>query len=199
MSATDNMIDRGTELLKVARVQPGYLSRHGVRSIPGGTHLLLQAKDVSPDAGIRPEAAVRFRPQRNPELYQVLRGDILVAARGRDHQAYLVPKSMVNTLASNVFYIVRPHADRVVPAYLAWWLNLPHVQAQIDAGSRGTGIGYISRQTMERLLVVVPTLDVQRRIAEAIGLWQKKKIMQTRLDEKREQLIQAICRQAVQQ
>lgn len=104
---------------------------------------------------------------------------------------------MVNTLASNVFYIVRPHTDRVVPAYLAWWLNLPPVQAQIDAGSRGTGIGYISRQTMERLPVVVPALDVQFKIAEVNGLWQKMNTLQDRLDEKRAQLIQAICQQAI--
>lgn len=198
MHSTDD-IACGVELRKVARIQPGYLSRQGVRSTPGGTHLLLQAKDVSLESGIQPDDAVRFRPQRNPDLYQISRGDILVAARGRDHRAYLVTEDLVDTLASNVFYIVRPRTNDVVPAYLAWWMNLPCVQAQLDAGSRGTGIGYISRQTMEHLPIVVPPLDVQDSIAKVIGLWQEKKNLQIRLDQKREQLIQAICRQAVRQ
>jgi len=199
MSPTDSAKSGTVELLKVARVQPGYLSRRGVRSTPGGTHRLLQAKDVALEAGVQLGGAVRFRPQRNPELYQVSRGDILIAARGRDHQACLVVADLFDTLASHVFYIIRPHTDHIVPAYLAWWLNLPHVQALIDAGSRGTGIGYISRQSIEQLPVVVPPLDVQGRIAQVFGLWQKKRNLQTRLDQKREQLIQAICRQAVQQ
>lgn len=199
MSSTDEQNAVTLNLSRVARIQPGYLSRSAVRPAPGGTHRLLQAKDVSPDAGVRTDGTVRFHPERNPDLYRVSRGDILVTARGRDHQAYLIAEDLDDTLASNVFYIVRSCTDRIVPAYLAWWLNLPQVQAQIEAGSRGTGIGYISRQTIEQLPVVVPALEAQERIAGAIDLWRQKKLLQTRLDEKRELLIQAVCRRTIRQ
>jgi len=183
----------------VARVQPGYLSRQSVRPSANGSHNLLQAKDVSPATGIRPAGLVRFRPERQPELYQVARGDILIASRGHDHQAYLVQDDLVDTLASSVFYIIRPRIDTIVPAYLAWWLNLPQVQAQIDSGARGTGIGYIARQNLEHLRVVVPPAEVQSRIAITLGLWRRQQSLQARLDQKREQLVHAVCRQAVQQ
>lgn len=185
--------------MDVARVQPGYLSRMGVRPAPGGTHFLLQAKDVSPDAGIRSVGLLRFRPQRQPHLYEISGGDILIASRGQDHHAYLVHQDLVDTLASSVFYIVRPRVERIVPAYLAWWLNLPHMQALIDSGARGTGIGYIARQVLERLPVVVPPIAAQNKVAKTLDLWQQQRSLQARLDQKREQLIQAICRQAVQQ
>jgi len=198
MLTTDKK-DQATMLVDVAQIQPGYLSRLSVRPAANGTHFLLQAKDVSPTTGIRSVGLLRFRPQRQPNLYRISRGDILIASRGHDHQAYLVREDLGDTLASSVFYIIRPRAKSIVPAYLAWWLNLPHVQALIDSGARGTNIGYVARQVLEHLPVVIPTLPVQIKIAETLELWRRRQSLQARLDQKREQLIHVICRQAVQQ
>ena len=186
------------DLLEVAQVQAGYLSRRGVRNVSSGTHRLLQAKDVSVDGGVRLEAAVRFNPERNASLYRLSAGDILVLARGQDHRAHLIVADLCDTLASAVFYIIRP-SEGVVPGYLAWWLNQPDVQAEISSGARGTRIGYVSRRTMEHVPVMLPPLDTQRQIAEVMRLWQRKRLLQTRLDAKREQMIQAVCRQSLQQ
>lgn len=199
MKVTDRKPSRRCELHEVARVQAGYLSRSRVNGSPGGTHRLLQARDTSPDGGVRLDGAVRFQPERNPELYRISSGDILMVARGQEHRAHLITADPGDTLASSVFHIVRPREDMVLPGYLAWWLNQPDVQAEIKAGSRGTGIGYISRQTVEQVRVVLPALDVQQRIAEALRLWQRKLSLQARLDEKREKLVHSVCRQALRQ
>jgi len=185
------------EMRDVARVQPGYLSRTSVRAVSTGTHRLLQARDISPQHGVRLDALVRFMPERNPDLYRVLRGDILLTARGQDHRACLVDVDLPDVLASSVFYIIRPRKELVLPGYLAWWLNQPDAQAALESASRGTGIGYIARPLMERIPVVVPSLDQQRRIAETMRLWRRHQSIQSRLDQKREQLIHAICREAV--
>jgi hypothetical protein len=197
MLATD-IPHQFVELQRVARVQPGYLNRARVRSLPAGTHLLLQARDISPKSGLRLDAAVRFIPERNADLYRVSRGDILLTARGQDHHAHLVDAELEGVLASSVFYIIRPR-EGMVPGYLAWWLNQPDTQAALESASSGTGIGYIARPLMEHLPVVVPPLDVQRRIAEAMNLLRRHRSLQVRLDQKREQLIHAVCRQAVRQ
>lgn len=197
MQSTDNTYTRHCGLGAIAHVQPGYLSRTSVHSVSSGTHRLLQARDVSPQLGLHLGAAVRFKPERNADLYRVSRGDILLAARGQDHRAHLVDVDLDGVLASSVFYIIRPREGVVLPGYLAWCLNQPDVQAALDAASSGTGIGYIARPTIEHLPVVVPPFDMQRRISEAVCLWKRQQSIQTRLDQKREQLIQAICRQAV--
>lgn len=184
-------------LVEVASVQPGYLSRGRVRSVPGGTHWLLQAKDVSEDAGVLLDQATRFHPERRPELYQITRGDILVVARGQNHRAHHVDQDLTNSLASATFYIVRPDARRILSAFLAWWLNLPRVQAELDSSARGTSIAYIGRDAIEALLVPIPSLAVQQRIGRVTALWRKKKSLQSHLDEKRELYIQAVCRRAV--
>lgn len=189
----------GVQLSKLVHIQPGYLSRGRVRSVPDGTHRLLQAKDLSADGGVNLENAVRFHPERRPELYQVSRGDILVIARGQEHKAHCIDEDLPNTLVAFSFYILRSDLSRILPSYLAWWLNLPSVQAQINAESRGTGISYISRQALENLRVQVPTLTVQHDIERILEIWHKIKSIRRRLDEKREQQIQMVCQRVVQQ
>jgi restriction endonuclease S subunit len=148
---------------------------------------------------VRLDEAACFHPERKPELYQVSRGDILVVARGQDHRAHHVDQDLSNALAAATFYIVRVTTERIQPGYLAWWLNMPGVQAEIDANSRGTSIRYIGRETLENLRVPVPALDVQRRIERVASLWREKKSLHSRIDQKREQYIQAVCQQAVRQ
>lgn len=184
---------------ELAAIQPGYLSRASVRPAANGSYLLLQAKDVSDDAGVLPDRAVRFHPERNPDLYRVNRGDILVVARGQDHRACYVDREMTDVLAAATFYIVRPDTDRVRGGYLAWWLNLPRVQAEFDSRSRGTGISYLSRSAIEALQVPVPSLAVQEQIEQAVALWRRKKHLQSQIDARREEYIQMVCRQALRQ
>ncbi len=158
------------ELHQVAYVQAGYFHRTRVESSAGGTHRLLQARDVSADTGINLRSAELFSPARKPDLYRVSKGDLLILARGQDRRPHLVQDDLENTLASSVFHIIRPNCDSVVPGYLAWWLNQPDVQAEINAGSRGTGIGYVSRQHMERIPVRLPPREMQQRIADTMAL-----------------------------
>lgn len=199
MNATAQTNRPWTQLSKLVRIQPGYLSRGRVHSVPDGTHRLLQARDFSADGGVSIENSVWFHPERNPELYQVLRGDVLVVARGQEHRAYCIDTDLPNTLVSATFYILRPDPSYILPGYLAWWLNLPPVQAEINAASRGTGISYVSRQALEDLSVQVPTLTVQRDIERILELWHRIKSIRRRLDEKREQQIQIVCQRVVQQ
>jgi hypothetical protein len=196
MQGTDNVNLGARYLYQVANVQAGYLSRSRVKPSVTGSYRLLQSRDVSGE-GIDLKAAVTFVPERNPDLYRVSEGDILIIARGQDHRAHLVQIELHDTLASSVFHIIRPDRDVILPGYLAWWLNQPDIQAEIKAGSRGTGIGYVSRQHMEQIPVMLPPRDMQERIASAMALWHRRHSLQSQLDQKRQTMIQALCRQAV--
>jgi len=199
MRHTDYQSVAQLTLRDVARVQAGYLCRTRVEPAPGGTHRLLQSRDLSGDGQIDPTSLVTFHPERKPDLYRVSEGDILILARGQEHRAHLVRSDLSDTLASSVFHIIRPARDAVLPGYLAWWLNQPDVQAKIKAGSRGTGIGYVSRQYMEQVPVMVPPRDKQQRIADAMTLWHRRHAIQSQLDQKRQTMIHGICRRAVRQ
>ena len=199
MKSTNHLNHSWVQLSKLVHIQPGYLSRGRVHSVPDGTHRLLQAKDVSADGSVRLENAVRFHPERRPELYQVLRGDVLVIARGQAHRAHCIDEDLPNTLVAFSFYRLRSDPSRILPGYLAWWLNLPSAQAEINSASRGTGIRYIRRQALGNLRIQVPTLTVQHEIERVLDLWHKAKSIRRQLEEQREQYIQLVCQRAAQQ
>ncbi len=197
MQNTDEIDARRLTLAEVAQIQAGYLSRERVEVVAEGTHRLLLARDVSEGQGVRAEDAIRFFPERNPEPYQVEAGDVLLVARGQVHGAHLIEEDLPNTLASSVFYILRPRRESVLPAYLTWWLNQPDVQAEINAGAGGTGISYLGRQAVERLGVAVPPLSLQQRVVEVMDLFRRGKALQTAIEERRELLVQSICKNAI--
>ncbi len=190
---TENLWHRDRTLGEVARIQAGYLSRERVEASATGTHGLIQARDISPEQGLSPDGIVRFVPERDPGLYRVSRGDILLVARGYPHSVYLITTDLKDTLASSIFHILRPRSERVLPAYLAWWLSQPSVQAEINANAGGTGISYLRRQAVEGLRVPVPPFPLQHRIVQINALWDRRKTLQTAIDERRECLIQSAC------
>ena len=184
-------------LSEFVKIQPGYLSRERVRHATDGTHYLVQGKDVSKTDGVRLETALKFHPKLKPELYQVSRGDVLVTARGQEHRAYYVDQDLSDVLAAATFYILRSNSSRILPGYLAWWLNLPQVQSEIGKASGGTYISYISRQAIEDLHILIPGLDVQQRIGRVVFLWRERNALRARIDGKRETYIRAVCQQTV--
>lgn len=184
-------------LQEVAHIQAGYLSRGRIAAIPDGSHRLIQAKDVSQSNGVQVATAIRFHPERSPDVYEVTRGDILLVARGNIHDAHLVIAELKNTLASSIFHIIRPKKDAVLPAYLAWWLNQPDAQAEIHAAAGGTGISYLSRPAVERLQVICPPRSVQERIVKTLDLWKRQKAIQAAIDSRRENMIQFLCRRSL--
>ncbi len=177
----------------VAQVQPGYFCRGRVRSETGGTHYLLQARDVSSESGVRTDALVRFTPERNPELYLVSRGDILITARGQRHWFYLVREDIPNLLASSVFYVLRPRIEIVTPGYLAWWLDLSKTRAALGVKSQGTGIRLIDRLALESLPVTVPPMAVQQLIERVVQLRRREAELQCSIQDRRDSLIREAC------
>ncbi len=193
-----HLLLRSFDLIKrlheVARIQSGYLSRGRVEQLPDGEYRLLQARDVSPDDGVRWTSAIRFDPERDPNPYQVSKDDILLVARGQEHLAVLIREELTNTLASSVFHILRPRLEHVRPAYLAWCLNQPDVRAAINTGAGGTGISYLSRQVVEKLEVRIPSLGSQDRIINILNLWERAKSLRKRIEERQAHLVQSACR-----
>lgn len=198
MLATDLKNYPSMPLRDVANVQPGYPSRGRIRHAPDGTHYLLQGKDVSDSKGVSLETAIRFHPEQRRERYQISSGDVLFTARGQEHRAYYVDDDVSDVLAAASFYILRADRKRLLPAYLAWWLNLPRIQSKINSASGGTYISYIRRNALENLLVAVPAMEVQIRIERVVSLWRERRTLQTEIDEKQHLFIQALCLRAVQ-
>lgn len=184
------------KLKDIADIQLGYQPRGWMKPDRNGSHRVIQIRDVAPDGGIRFGDLVRVAPDREPWRYEVKAGDVLFISRGRRLNAAVVPEPPHPTMAVSFFYILHPRIDLVDPAYLAWAINQPPVQAQVAKHTGGTGIPHIRRRPVEELELDVPPLGVQRQIMRLQELSRQEKRMAAELQKKREHLVQVSCLQA---
>jgi len=182
-----------SKLIKLADIQIGYQALRRIDPDPDGTYAIIQTKDINNKHDLDTSDLYPFIPEREPERYQVDKGDVLFLSRGRNNLAYPIRWSLSNTLAASTFFILRVTSDNVLPEYLAWAINQPPAQAELKMHSHATTtIPLIPKSAFETLIIDLPPLDVQRKIVELNDLLKKERELIDKLLQKREHLIQAV-------
>lgn len=189
-----------TTLKDLADIQVGYQARGRILELSSGEFRLIQGRDFDDQRQLHVESLASFKPERKPEPYMVREGDILFQARGTENFAAYIESRLEKTLASGSFYIVRVKSEqRILPQYLAWWLNQRHPQNFFKAEASGTWMSFISKSVLSRVGLPVPDLDTQKKIRETIALWGKERQLSSRLAELRGQLVESVTCKAVGQ
>jgi restriction endonuclease S subunit len=185
---------RKTKFLKeVALIQAGYHARTKVEEEINGTHRLIQGTDFDSNQILHLDKLTRFNPKRNPNLYKVYKKDVLFQARGIENFAYYVSEVPENALAASSFYIIRVMDNALLPGYLAWWFRQPPtlLYFKIQVGVAVTS--FVKKETLANLSVKIPPIHVQEKIQRTVELWQKEQILQKRLTERKNTLINELC------
>lgn len=118
-------------------------------------------------------------------------GDILVTARGNDNGAVLFQKhdSALPVIAAGAIIVIRPMIEYLIPAYLAWYLNIKDSQLFFKRSQVGTTVRNLSIGTLLDFEIKVPTLQKQLIIGELYILHQQSKSIARQREEKWSQLI----------
>ncbi len=174
-------------LKDIATIRSGHLFRGKIEPDAGGQYQVVQIGNIAPDARLSNGALTRISlPDVKPS--QLLeKGDVLFISRGLRKQAVAITRPIENAIAISQFFVLR--ADKkVLPEYLAWYINQRPAQRYIEEHSTGTSVSLINMEALKLLPIRVLPLASQRRII---------KIHQLGLREK--ELVEAIqdCRRAV--
>ena len=97
--------------------------------------------------------------------------DILVAARGGEGRAALVPPDVSRTVAGVTLLVVRPHDPGLGMGHYLWYfLTSAYGEAQIKRAARGTSVPLLTAGSMAEIMVPMPStrdLDLFARLVEA--------------------------------
>jgi restriction endonuclease S subunit len=172
-----------TPLGNVADVSTGYAFRKKVQPEEGGDVVLVQLKDMDGAEGVSGTGTVTLRNEGGKyERYLLQQGDLLFQSRGSRHPVAIVG-SGIRGIAATGLHTIRPNRGRVLPEYLAWWLN--HAVSQdtlVSKVARGQYIPFVSKADLLEFLVPVPSLEVQKRIVEVDRLLRQERALRERLD-----------------
>lgn len=151
---------------RCAEVLPGYPVKARVEDAPRGTHQLIQPSHITPGVAYSYTDADRMRivPQGKAERYQVRAGDVLFMSRGVRNAATLLAEVPEPSLPAGSFYVLRA-GPAILPAYLAWCLNQPQIQAAIAQVRTGAGAPIVQRANFEAIPIPVPPMERQGQLA----------------------------------
>ena len=175
----------------VARISTGYPFRRTVEAEEGGDIVLIQIKDVDSTEGVSKSGTIVLRSEGGKyEKHLLQEGDVLFQSRGSRHPVAVV-EGGVRGMAATGLLVIRPDHRRVMPSYLAWWLNHPQSQAKLTGVARGTYIPFISKGELDAFLVALPPLAVQARIVEVDRLRRVEQGLEAQLEQLNQQLVHA--------
>lgn len=205
------------KLHDIAEVQLGYQHREKISHAEHGSHRLIQGKDLvrtdtmarDPDqpAGWRVlmDDLDRVTPKGDADRYRLQPGDVLFVSRGttniavplNEHTVQPFPENWNEIIPAYTFYILRPNRSRIVPEFLAWYINQPIAQAFLTQQSRGTLVKLLPKTIFEELEIPVPLLSVQRQVTEIENLRAREESLLRQLIAARQRLVQQTCLTAV--
>jgi len=117
-------------------------------------------------------------------------GDVLFAAKGTKNFAAVFENHNKPAVASTSFFVIRLTDRKLLPHYLAWFLNNDATQSLLKGQATGTSIPSISKQVLADLEIPVPALEIQEAIIQLSKLLSKEKELKQRIESLRDKQIQ---------
>ncbi|MFN3998606.1 restriction endonuclease subunit S [Algoriphagus sp.] len=124
------------------------------------------------------------------EKHLLKNGDVLFAAKGSKNFATVFEDHNKPAVASTSFFVIRPTNKKVLPQYLAWFLNSHSTLTLLKSQAIGSSIPSISKQVLENLEVAVPSIEIQKTILEIAKLRIIEQKLKQEIEALREKQIQ---------
>ncbi len=160
-----------TKLSEIAHIQFGYYDTPSDK----GELTYLQAKhfDDSGELTRFDESYIPLDEKSRKHLLQP--GDILLSGKGYRLFAWQYEGQPSPAVASTLFFVIEvKNKTRVLPEYLTTFFNLPQTQAYLRQLGAGTSIPSIRKNELSDLSVPLPSLKVQRTVAQIQALHQQQ-------------------------
>lgn len=124
------------------------------------------------------------------EKHLLRNGDVLFSAKGTKNFAAVYECHNEPAVASTSFFVLRLTDKKVLPEYLAWFLNSHSIKALLKGSAVGTSIPSISKQVLENLEMAVPDIEIQKVILQIAKLRNREKALKLEIEALREKQIQ---------
>lgn len=183
-----------TALAALVEVRSGYPFRGSIAEAPEGEVLAVQMKDVDAEAGIHWSGVIRtsLAGRKEPDWLQA--GDVLFVFKGARFYAVCIDDPPGRSVCSPHFlHLQVAPGGTLAPAFLAWQINQPPFQRQLQQAAEGTSQLSIRRPVLESLTLSVPPLIDQQRIVELADLARQERRVLSQLIHIRERQLQALA------
>ena len=180
-------------LKEIADIRSGYSFRTKLEPDSEGNILVVQLKELSDKNTIDISTAVKINMKNISENYLLQKGDLVFRSRGMDSTAAIMDISSNNVILSAPFQRIRlQDTSKIIPEYLLWYINSKVAQSYFSANKTGTSVTMISTAVLADLPVIVPTVEIQKKIVEINTLSEREIELQEELIKKKNLLTETV-------
>ena len=179
---------------ELLHLQGGYPFRGSIEESTDGGALAVQMKDVDPEHDVNWSGVMRttLTGRKRPDWLKA--GDILVVSKGARFYAVCLDDPPYPAVCSPHFFRLRVKSPAaVVPAFIAWQINQPPFQRQLQQAAEGSSQLSIRRPVLEALTLSIPSLTDQHRIVALAELARQERQTLKQLIANREQQLNALA------
>ena len=126
------------------------------------------------------------------EHFKVAEGDVLLSTSASLGRIAIVDEASVGAIPYTGIIRMRPRSRRVYPDFIPFLLESPHFQRQIEAMGVGSVIRHFGPSHLRQMTVLLPAIEVQRRIAEILGALDDRIELDRRMNETLEAMARAL-------
>lgn len=179
-------------LSSLGNLRVGYSVRRKKEVLPeNATHWLIPIRAVSREfERIDWSALEPTEFEQDDSRYLLRDGDVLILVRGATI-AIAVERPPDNVIVHNNLAIFSPRSI-LDGKYFAWWFNHPQTQKRLSRLILGSSQSFFPFSELKKLQVPVPSMEKQSMILTLHHLRQREKELTQKLEEKREQLSEAL-------
>ncbi len=183
----------------VTHLRGGYPFRGSIEDADEGDALAVQMKDVDPEHGVNWSNVTRTKlpGRKQPEWLKA--DDVLFVFKGARFYAVCIDAPPSPAVCSPHFLHMEV-AKRVpiLPAFLAWQINQPPFQRQLQQVAEGSSQLSIRRPVLESLTLSLPSLPDQQRIVNLVALASQERHALHQLIHNRAQQLHALAEDLAQ-
>ncbi len=183
-------------LSELAEIRAGYTFRESPDERKGTGVRMLQIKDIRNTDIINPTLLQEIEWTGKDSTPSLDVGEIAIAARGVSNKAAIM-QSQATVIASNQLLIIRVKQDKLLPAYLCWYLNRETTQRKLKETHMGSNMPSINKAGLGSIKVPLLPMDQQIKIVRVVTLQQQEQAAYQNLIKNRINMLEGIFQQLI--
>lgn len=174
------------QLKDIATIQTGVY----IKPSPNSETLYLQLSDFDKD-GIFIDRIVTYVSITEKNKKHILSSkDLLFAAKGSKNICVITPETNKTCVASPSFIVIRiKDKEKILPEYVAWYLNSLFIQKLLQNNALGSAIKSITKNVLEDLEIPIPSIERQKAYIELDQLQKREQNLYKAIAEKHKQIL----------
>ena len=187
------------KLSELVSIRQGYQFRKKAEFIDNEEIKVIQMADTINNQFIDYKNLPTVKYETSFQKNLLKKSDIIFCTRGNHNYNIIInDNSLDKTIVASQFLIIQVNDNnKIIPEYLSWFLNQPPTISYFKSNRQAGAVPLINKKTLSDLEIKLPSISIQRKIANISSLLIEEDFLLKKIQSKKEKMINQILRNSL--